>query len=303
MNPISAGAPQKPKLAGVSSVPVRLLFAAIGCGWIISLLVSRWLEQPQLTLPWDLALFLVITWKRGRWYGWASLCGYWGLIWCRVYSQQSLQATWPLLVSHAVIGAWLIYGLDELRRRWKKAEELSRRDFLTGIANRRALEDALVAELGRQSRFGRPFTLVLWDCDGFKALNDQRGHQTGDEALVAFAECLRTHIRTYDTAARLGGDEFVVLLSETDLIDAEPILERLRTAIRFVIERQFLPLTVSAGVVVFRKPPVDVANCLAMVDAAMYRAKRRGRGETEFDLYEGEPGSESIPFPMPQKAR
>gem|GEM_PF-3160590 len=303
MDPISARAEQKSERTGALRVSARRIFAVIGVGWLISQCVTRWLGQPLLMLPWDLGLFLVITWVRGRWLGWACLCSYWGLTWFFMQDPLRLPESTPSVISHAVIGVWLILGLDELRRRWNQAEELSRRDFLTGLANRRGLEDALVAELGRQSRFGRSMTLVLWDCDGFKSLNDQQGHQAGDAALVAVADCLRSQVRTYDTVARLGGDEFVVLLVETDLLDAEPILERLRTALRFVIERQFPPLTVSAGVVVFRQSPADSAQCLALVDAAMYRAKRRGHGETEIDLYEGEQKSDSIPFPVAQKAR
>lgn len=265
-------------------------------GWLLSWGAAWLWHRDGLTLPWDLALILLLTWQCGRRWGWIALAIYMGAMWSLNSAGTDALALVSLLISYGTTGAGLIFLVDEFHSRWRRAEESSRRDPLTGISNRRALEEALTAELARQLRHGRAFTLVLWDCDGFKALNDQRGHQTGDAALVALAECLRSHVRSYDTVARLGGDEFVLLLVEADLLDIEPILERLRTEIRFVIERLFPPLTVTAGVVVFRQPPADSAASLALVDQAMYRAKRRGLGETEFEVYEGL-ATHVLPFP------
>ncbi|MBI1346021.1 diguanylate cyclase [bacterium] len=287
MNTISAEERAKlPPLQSNSAGRGRTIRVILVLGWIVALLVSLWSQQVLWRLPWDVVLALVLTWRGGRKLGWVVLLLITGLTAALHCHHPDFVQLWPMLFSQSLAGMVLVYGLDELRCLWNKAEVLARRDYLTGIFNRKALHEALTAEMARQHRYGRPFTLVLWDCDGFKMLNDQQGHLTGDRVLVTFAETLRTHVRQYDTVARLGGDEFVVLLAEADLSEAEPILERLRTEIRFALERQFSPLSVSAGVVVFRRPPDTVETCLSRVDAAMYRAKRRGPGETEIELFD-----------------
>ena len=100
-------------------------------------------------------------------------------------------------------------------------------DPLTGLFNRRYAEKRLKEEISRSQRKGYPLTLVMFDLNDFKRINDQFGHSAGDVVLKAFSDCLSKAVREADLAARLGGDEFVMLLTECDAVQAEAIVNRL----------------------------------------------------------------------------
>src|SRR5207245_10539266 len=104
-------------------------------------------------------------------------------------------------------------------------------DGLTGIANRRPLEDAFSHELARADRLGAPLALVLADLDDFKAVNDRHGHAVGDDVLREFASVLRATVREADVAGRWGGEEFVLLLPGTDAAGGAQLAERVRTSL------------------------------------------------------------------------
>ena len=158
-----------------------------------------------------------------------------------------------------------------LRNAWlvEQLERSAATDGLTGIANRRAFDDALAREVSRAARTGDPLSLVLLDIDHFKRLNDTLGHQAGDEALRAVAGDLAQAVRLSDTVARYGGEEFAVLLPGLGAEDALATAERLRGGGDGV--------TLSAGVAAY---PDDAGDALSLVDAAdraLYAAKRAGR--------------------------
>jgi diguanylate cyclase (GGDEF)-like protein len=157
---------------------------------------------------------------------------------------------------------------------------------LTRLPNRQAFEDQLTAELSRARRFRRPLSVLVLDCDGFKAINDHHGHAAGDAALRKVADTLRSSVREYDIVARYGGDEFVLVLPEADIADAETVAERLQATFARVVGKSYPGLTASLGVAVFRDSPPDAAECFERADAAMYRAKRAGKNQTEFDIWE-----------------
>ena len=115
-----------------------------------------------------------------------------------------------------VVAMGLLAWLLRLREQLTAAKQLARVDGLTGLPNRQALIEALEAELSRAKRFGRPFSLALLDCDGFKQINDLRGHLAGDEVLRRIGESLRQNTRPFDCAGRWGGDEFLIVMSEVD---------------------------------------------------------------------------------------
>lgn len=151
-------------------------------------------------------------------------------------------------------------------------------DTLTGLANRRCLADRLGAALGRAGRGEAPPAVLLLDLDGFKAVNDERGHRTGDAVLVEVANRLRGAVRGTDTVARLGGDEFVVLCEGLDAEGAAEVSERVQLALAqpIPLEQGEVTLGVSIGVVVARAG--DAADdVLDRADAAMYAAKPKGR--------------------------
>ena len=164
--------------------------------------------------------------------------------------------------------------------RWTEARASeSRVDALTGIANRRALEESLAAEISRAERFHHPLAVVLLDLDRFKQTNDTHGHAAGDLLLCAVARILSATARQGDTVARLGGEELVVVLPETDLAGARQLAERLRTSIEACRVGE-LRTTTSVGVASWAEGD-DVERLLAAADSALYRAKENGRNRVE----------------------
>lgn len=157
--------------------------------------------------------------------------------------------------------------------------ELATHDELTGLSNRRALQDLMELEHRRSLRHGRTMLLAQLDIDHFKRINDAFGHATGDRALQAFASVVRASVRDTDVLARWGGEEFVLLLPETRLEDARELLERLRQAVAAMeiphVEGT-LRMTVSIGVAA-HLPGDTVDMTLERADQALYTAKSLGR--------------------------
>ena len=147
-------------------------------------------------------------------------------------------------------------------------------DALTGLANRRAFDERLAAELSRAKRHGEPVALGLIDLDGFKALNDRHGHPEGDRALKRVAEILRASVRAEDTAARLAGDEFAVILPATAAREAQPVIGRIAGAVAGDPLLAEFGTTVSAGVAEARDE--DAGALYSAADAALYASKRAG---------------------------
>ena len=164
--------------------------------------------------------------------------------------------------------------------RWTEARASEARvDVLTGIANRRALEESLAAEISRAQRFEHQLAIVLLDLDHFKRTNDSFGHAGGDLLLSAVARLLDSAARQGDTVARFGGEEFVLVLPETDLPGARRLAERLRIAIEACRVGE-MRTTGSFGVATLAAGD-DVDSLLAAADAALYRAKAGGRNRVE----------------------
>ena len=160
--------------------------------------------------------------------------------------------------------------LDALRGR---AEALALTDTLTGLYNRRYAGEAL-GRLIAEAQRGRAFSVATFDLDGFKRLNDTRGHAAGDDVLVAFAQLLRAGLRGSDVAVRLGGDEFAILLPGTGLAQAILVVERLRSAVREA--RWGEPdaiVTVSSGVTQWVEGQT-AEQVLESADRSLYLQKR-----------------------------
>jgi diguanylate cyclase (GGDEF)-like protein/PAS domain S-box-containing protein len=175
-------------------------------------------------------------------------------------------------------------ALANLRLR-EKLRRQSVRDELTGLYNRRYMEESLERELFRARRASGSLSVALLDLDGFKGVNDGYGHDAGDDLLKVVGQILRTFVRAGDIVCRYGGDEFLFVLPAMELSAAYDRVGEIRAAIsKAVVWHQgqaILPVSASAGVVAFPNHGQTAAHLLSAADAALYRAKTRGGNSSE----------------------
>jgi diguanylate cyclase (GGDEF) domain len=180
-----------------------------------------------------------------------------------------------LLLVMSIFGCiWMLTMHQEI-----ELERQARTDPLTGAMNRLALAESIARELARAQRNSRPLSLLMFDLDFFKQLNDRLGHQAGDAALKNVAAATQRHLRASDLLARYGGEEFVAVLPDTDKARAVETAERLRQG----IESLGIPcgngtaLTASYGAATYPADGDDFDSLVASADAALYKAKQSGR--------------------------
>ncbi|MBF0135808.1 MAG: GGDEF domain-containing protein [Magnetococcus sp. DMHC-1] len=201
-------------------------------------------------------------------------------------------ALWQLIhVSHQVARN-LLYILSrrmrftndvivENSKRQTLLEHYARVDPLTGLYNRRWMDESLARQIQRCQHSDKPLSLIMMDVDRFKNFNDSHGHLSGDFALITLAQTMSEMLRPGDFAARYGGEEFIVVLPETSTADGLTIAERLRVSIA---ETDILtgdgstlpPLTISAGIAT-SPPATSAEELIASADKALYQAKAAGR--------------------------
>ncbi|APO96990.1 diguanylate cyclase [Xanthomonas vesicatoria] len=178
----------------------------------------------------------------------------------------------------------LSLALSNLRLR-ESLRRQSIRDALTGLYNRRYLEESLSHELARCARRGLPLSVLMLDVDHFKQFNDSQGHAGGDLLLAAVGELLLTRLRAEDVACRYGGEEFTVILPEADGDEAMRLAEQIRSHIAALAVRdgqRALPrVTASIGVASYPADGELGASLIQKADAALYVAKHRGRNRVE----------------------
>ena len=171
---------------------------------------------------------------------------------------------------------------QELRAANERLEHLASTDELTGVANRRAIEEALRRDLARADRDATPMSVILIDVDHFKSVNDTWGHATGDAVLSALGKLMRQLLRASDVAGRWGGEEFLCILPNTDSQGATVVAERLRTTLPLNTvagPRGPVQVTASFGVATVRGPGCRSASegIMRRADSALYSAKEQGR--------------------------
>ncbi|HEY7074508.1 MAG TPA: diguanylate cyclase [Solirubrobacteraceae bacterium] len=166
---------------------------------------------------------------------------------------------------------------QELMSQGRRLEALIREDPLTGLSNRRFILTQLAGMVSGARRHGRPLSVAIVDLDHFKAVNDEHGHQTGDEVLTAAVRAMRRRLRAEDQLGRLGGEEFLVLLPDTGAPAASLVADSLRTEIAGAPAP--VPVTASAGVATWEGEPPEAL--LRRADEALYAAKRGGRDRIE----------------------
>jgi len=179
----------------------------------------------------------------------------------------------------ASLAAQVVVALENARLH-QMVERQAMVDSLTGLANRRSLEETLRSELARAARFADTVAVVLADLDDFKRVNDRYGHAAGDDVLTAFADALRSTVRESDVAGRWGGEEFALVLSGTDAAGGARLAERARAAIAArqveMPNGDLCSVTASFGVAAFPESR-ELGEILAAADAALYEAKDSGK--------------------------
>ena len=200
----------------------------------------------------------------------------------RVHPWSRTPGNRDVVLGALALGAAIAIGATVSRVRYDAmVEEIGRlatRDPLTGLANRRVLEEALPREVARARRTGAPLSVVVLDVDHFKAVNDRYGHPAGDAVLRSVGAALEANTKGYDVAVRLGGDEFAVLLPGCSAPDAGPVAERL--LVRAVGGLSDRAVTLSAGYATLSPAMADGPDLMGAADAGLYQAKRTGRART-----------------------
>jgi len=205
----------------------------------------------------------------------------WMNVACHVLATQSerlLDAPFTIAQLLKVGSYALVLGgaLLDNARLFEQVRRLAVTDSLTGLSNYGTLINVAEAEIQRSRRTARPFSILLFDLDRLKAINDAHGHLVGSRAICRLAQVLKLHSRATDTAARYGGDEFAIVLPEADKEAAEAVGRRICE--RLSQDGEFPQITVSVGAAVFPKDGETIDGLLNAADKALYGMKRRPDG-------------------------
>ncbi len=192
-----------------------------------------------------------------------------------IYSQ-----TWIIYWNTIVrFSFFLLVGLLSVsaRRATLYFKHLSTVDELSGLNNKRAFKENAETERIRSLRLTHPFTLMIFDLDHFKEVNDTLGHLVGDKVIATVGDCLKKNLREIDIAARIGGDEFAVVFSNLNQEAAEKVAKKLLHQLHLAFKEQNWPVTASIGVAVYKKAPSDVNQAVGTADNLLYEVKHSGR--------------------------
>ena len=185
------------------------------------------------------------------------------------------------LIARVALHLELRRAQQNLIEKNRELERLSRADGLTSLANRRHLNETLVAEIKRSRRYKLPFSIAIADIDLFKSVNDEHGHLAGDAVLIAVADTMREIIRETDCAGRFGGEEFLAILRNNDCAGAQIFAERWRRVVegtKVELERGgTVSVTISVGVACWNPEIESPEAMIHWADKALYRAKESGR--------------------------
>ena len=190
------------------------------------------------------------------------------------------------LLARVAVGRRIVELHREIQAKNRLLEELALTDSLTGLPNRRAIEDWSVRQLSGAVRHSFSFWVVMADLDSFKSVNDTYGHEAGDSVLKKFAELLRANTRASNICGRIGGEEFVVILTHVEKPNIQIVVDRIRHQLEaeaFTFNGRTLGVTASFGISGFQSgeaPKFD--QLIREADVALYAAKRAGRNHLEF---------------------
>ena len=188
---------------------------------------------------------------------------------------------WLNVIFAVIVTILLIQRIGRLQQLYAST------DTLTGLLNRRAMYDVLLKEARRTDRYKKPFSVILFDLDKFKHINDTYGHVTGDFTLQAISRIVKKQIRDIDYLSRWGGEEFLVVLLETDLEKCLQVAERIRGAVNEYSFEKAGHLTASFGAATFA-PGQSLDDLLHIVDLGMYAAKNKGGNQVSSAMMTGD---------------
>ena len=198
--------------------------------------------------------------------------------------EENTQALTKDLKTHSSEVKLLSRKIEKLERELQKSKEESKEDFLTKLYNKRALDEYLKIKEAEFERYNRNFSIIMFDLDHFKNVNDTYGHDAGDAVLSAFAKILKNEARSVDIVGRFGGEEFMALLSETDTKGGAIFAEKVRKKVqksRFMYKGKRIEVTVSSGVSE-RKKHASLQNVINSADEYLYKAKKDGRNQVAY---------------------
>ncbi len=186
----------------------------------------------------------------------------------------------------------------------KQVSEQANTDSVTGLPNRRALDERLQEDIRHARRMGTKFSVVMMDLDGFKNVNDTYGHVIGDEILYSLFNYLAENIRPTDFLARYGGDELTLITRDADQSVAElvtqKIIDLVKTYTPPIAENKHIKLGITAGIAMYPAHSINASDLLRAADAALYQAKKYHRGS--YSVYKGTTGPlEPITLPRAKK--
>ena len=174
----------------------------------------------------------------------------------------------------------LIEDITERKLAEEELKILASTDKLTGAYNRTKFNEIIEREIERVKRYNQPLSIIIFDIDHFKKVNDKYGHSVGDYVLKTLADIVRENIRKIDYFVRWGGEEFMIISSETNLKEASALAERIREIIESYMFEDIRKVTVSLGVTEFKENDT-VDSLIKRADDAMYEAKKKGRNRVE----------------------
>ena len=190
------------------------------------------------------------------------------------------------LTTHSSEVTILSKRVHELERELESVKQESKEDFLTKLYNKRALDEFMEMKEAEYNRYGRNFSVIMFDLDHFKDVNDTFGHEAGDAVLSAFAKILKKEARSVDIVGRFGGEEFMALLSETDTRGGAVFAEKVRKHVqkaRFMYKGKRIDVTVSSGVSE-RKKHTSLKATINSADEYLYKAKKDGRNQVAYKI-------------------
>lgn len=177
------------------------------------------------------------------------------------------------------------YLVSELRKAHELQRALARTDHISGAVNARYFNELMEIEISRARRYHHPFTVAYLDLDNFKVVNDNLGHDTGDEVIRYIGNELKLLLRSTDIVARLGGDQFALLLLDVGQPQAQLVISKLYAQVTERLRQKNWPLTFSMGVVICISAPASAKELLRMADQLMYVVKRTTKNDIQFAIY------------------